>query len=226
MTKIISENSGIDKCRRCGTCCKKGGPSLHLEDRELVEGGMIPLKHLFTIRKGEPANDNIRRSIQPAATDIIKIKGQGNTLSCRFFNPKDNICKIYEHRALECRVLKCWDTEEIERIYSKNRLVRKDLIYKVAGLWDLVEEHQQRCSYDIIQNLVSLYNRDKKTDSMKMLIDIINYEMHFRRLIIDRSGMDPEMLDFLFGRPLTDTIRMFGVENNFHRNLHLFRPVP
>ncbi|WDN88334.1 hypothetical protein BuS5_01302 [Desulfosarcina sp. BuS5] len=221
MTKIISENSEIDKCRRCGTCCKKGGPSLHMEDRELVEGGIIPLKHLFTIRKGEPANDNIRRSIQPADTDIIKIKGQNNTLVCRFFNPEDNICKIYEHRALECRVLKCWDTEEIERIYSKNRLVRKDLISGVAGLWDLVEEHQRRCSYEIIQNFINRDKSDKKTDSMKGLIEIINYDMHFRHLIIDRGGVDPEMLDFLFGRPLADTMRMFGFENNFHRNLHL-----
>jgi Fe-S-cluster containining protein len=222
MTKIISENSEIDKCRRCGTCCKKGGPSLHVEDRALLESGIIPLRHLFTIRKGEPANDNIKGSIQPAATDIIKIKGQNNTLTCRFFNQEDNnICKIYERRALECRVLKCWDTEEIERIYSKNRLVRKDLISGVAGLWDLVEEHQRRCSYEIIQNFIDRNKSDKKTDSMKGLIEIINYDMHFRQLVVDRGEVDPEILDFLFGRPLTDTIRMFGVENNFHWNLHL-----
>ena len=207
----------IEKCRRCGKCCKNGGPTLHVEDKELVENGIIPLKSLFTIRAGEPANDNIKRSIQPAATDIIKIKGQNNSPVCKFFNSKDNICKIYEHRTLECRVLKCWDTEEIERIYSKTRLVRKDLISGVAGLWDLVEEHQRRCSYEIIQNFITRDKSDKKTDSMKGLIEIINYDMHFRRLITDKSEVDPEMLDFLFGRPLADTIRMFGLENNFHR---------
>ena len=215
--EIQDQNTGLEKCRRCGTCCRNGGPTLHLEDKHLVESGIIPLKSLFTIRKGEPANDNIRKSIQPAATDIIKIKGQNNTLVCRFFNLEDIICKIYEHRAIECRVLKCWDTEEIERIYSKNRLVRKDLISGVAGLWDLVEEHQRRCSYEIIQNFINRDKSDKKTDSMKELIEIINYDMHFRQLIIDRGGVDPEMLDFLFGRPLADTIRMFGFENNFHR---------
>ncbi len=206
---------GLEKCRRCGTCCRNGGPTLHLKDKHLVENGIIPLKSLFTIREGEPANDNIKKSIQPAATDIIKIKGQNNSTVCGFFNSKDNVCKIYEHRALECRVLKCWDTQEIEQIYSKTRLVRKDLISGVAGLWDLLEEHQRRCSYEIIQNFISLYKSDKKNNSMKGLIEIINYDTHFRRLIIKRSELDPGILEFLFGRPLTATIKMFGLETPF-----------
>ncbi len=213
--EIQDQNTGPGKCRRCGTCCRNGGPTLHLKDKHLVESGIIPLKSLFTIREGEPANDNIKKSIQPAATDIIKIKGQNNSTVCGFFNSKDNLCKIYEHRALECRVLKCWDTQEIEQIYSKTRLVRKDLISGVAGLWDLVEEHQRRCSYEIIQNLTSLYKSDKKNNSMKGLIEIINYDTHFRRLIIKRSELDPGILEFLFGRPLTATIKMFGLETPF-----------
>ncbi len=213
--EIQDQNTGLGKCRRCGTCCRNGGPTLHLKDKHLVESGIIPLKSLFTIREGEPANDNIKKSIQPAATDIIKIKGQNNSTVCGFFNSKDNLCKIYEHRALECRVLKCWDTQEIEQIYSKTRLVRKDLISGVAGLWDLVEEHQRRCSYEIIQNLISLYKSDKKNNSMKGLIEIINYDTHFRRLIIKRSELDPGILEFLFGRPLTATIKMFELETPF-----------
>jgi Fe-S-cluster containining protein len=213
--EIQDQNTGFEKCRRCGTCCRNGGPTLHLEDKHLVESGIIPLKSLFTIREGEPANDNIKKSIQPATTDIIKIKGQNNSPLCRFFNSKDNVCKMYEHRALECRALKCWDTQEIEQIYSKTRLVRKDLISGVAGLWDLVEEHQRRCSYEIIQNLISLYKSDKKNNPMKGLIEIINYDTHFRRLIIKRSELDPGMLEFLFGRPLTATIKMFGLETPF-----------
>ena len=219
--KNIMKNSEITECRRCGTCCKKGGPSLHMEDLDLVEKGIIPLKDLFTIREGEPANDNIKGSIQPAVTDIIKIKGQGNSLICRFFDYKNSICGIYDSRPVECRVLKCWDTSDIERIYSKNRLVRKDLVANIDGLCNLVEEHQKRCSYDTIKGFINTHNSDKKTDSIKNVLEIINYDKQIRQLIIERGGLDTEILDFLFGRPLTETIRMFGFDEeikNYVRN--------
>jgi|GEM_PF-190798 len=215
------ENLEITECRRCGTCCKKGGPSLHVEDMGLVEKGIIPLKNLFTIREGEPANDNIKGSIQPAAADIIKIKGQGNSLVCGFFDYKNSICKIYDSRPVECMVLKCWDTSDIERIYSKSRLVRKDLIANIDGLWDLVEEHQKRCSYDTIKNFVSAYNSDKKIDSIKSVVELINYDKQIRQLIIEQGGLDIEILEFLFGRPLTETIGMFEFDEeikNYVRN--------
>jgi hypothetical protein len=34
-------------CRRCGTCCRKGGPALHREDRHLVVDGLIPADVYF-----------------------------------------------------------------------------------------------------------------------------------------------------------------------------------
>jgi Fe-S-cluster containining protein len=40
MSKVIT------KCIRCGTCCKKGGPSFHLEDKMLIEKGIILSKYL------------------------------------------------------------------------------------------------------------------------------------------------------------------------------------
>lgn len=44
-------------CRRCGTCCIKGGPSLHREDLPLVEEGRIRVQDLVCIRSGEMAYD-------------------------------------------------------------------------------------------------------------------------------------------------------------------------
>jgi len=150
---IKSDNS-ISECKRCGTCCKKGGPCFHIEDKKLIEKGVIPIKYLYTIREGELAYDNIKGCLVPVTSDLIKIKGQNDSWECVFFNENENSCKIYDKRPVECRVLKCWDTREIELIYSENRLTRKDLVYKVEGLWDLIEEHQSRCSYDKIKHFV------------------------------------------------------------------------
>lgn len=204
MNKVITE------CIRCGTCCKKGGPSFHLEDKVLIEKGIILSKYLYTIREDELCYDNVKESILPAASDIIKIKGQKDSITCIFFNEKENECTIYDNRPLECRALKCWDTREIERIYSKNRLTRKDLISTIEGLWDLVEDHQRRCSYETLKFFIDALNKDEKDEALKGIFDIIEYDAQIRELVVQKGDLDPEMTDFIFGRPITETIRMYG----------------
>jgi len=204
MSKVITE------CIRCGTCCKKGGPSFHLEDKVLIEKGIILSKYLYTIREGELCYDNVKKSILPAASDILKIKGQKDSLTCIFFNEKENECTIYDNRPLECRALKCWDTREIERIYSKNRLTRKDLISPIEGLWDLIEDHQNRCSYETFKLFIDALNKDKKDEVLNGILDIIKYDAQIRELVVQKGSLDPEMTDFIFGRPITETIRIYG----------------
>jgi Fe-S-cluster containining protein len=209
VSKII-QNPGITECRRCGTCCKKGGPCFHLEDKILIEKGIILSKYLYTVREHELCYDNVRESILPAASDIIKIKGQKDSLACIFFNEKENECTIYDNRPLECRALTCWDTREIEKIYSKNRLTRKDLLSNVEGLWGLVEDHQKQCSYEKLTLFIDILKKGQKDKALKGILDIIKYDAQIRELVVQKGGLDPEMTDFIFGRPITETIRVYG----------------
>jgi len=204
MSKVITE------CIRCGTCCKKGGPSFHLEDKVLIEKGIILSKYLYTIREDELCYDNVKESILPAASDIIKIKGQKDSMTCIFFNEEENECTIYANRPLECRALKCWDTREIEKIYSKNRLTRKDLISTIEGLWDLIEDHQNQCSYETLKLFIDALNKDKKDEVLNGIFDIIKLDAKIRELVVQKGGLDPDMTDFIFGRPITETIRIYG----------------
>ena len=206
----IKQDPGITECSRCGTCCKKGGPSFHLEDKVLIEKGIILSKYLYTIREGELCYDNVKESILPAASDIIKIKGQKDSVTCIFFNEKENECTIYDNRPVECRALKCWDTREIERIYSKNRLTRKDLISTIEGLWNLIEDHQRRCSYEALKFFIAVLNKNEKDEALNGIFDIIEYDAQIRELVVQKGDLDPEMTDFIFGRPITETIRMYG----------------
>lgn len=202
----------IKECIRCGTCCKKGGPSFHLEDKLLIEKGIIPSKYIYTIRKGERSYDNVKECFLPASSDILKLKGQKNSWTCVFFNEKNNNCTIYEHRPIECKVLKCWDTREIEKIYAKNRLTRNDLIASVEGLWELVKGHQERCSYDMLKLSINSLNTGKKEEALKGILDIIEYDNKIRDLTVQRTGLDPELTDFLFGRPIMETIKIYGLK--------------
>ena len=203
------------QCRRCGTCCCKGGPALHLEDEELVVSGRIPLKELFTIRQGEPAFDNVRGVVSPAPTDIIKIKGAAQTdATCRFLNQEEVGCTIYDHRPVECRVLTCWDSRAITEMYDRDRLTRDRLLSRLPGLSDLVAEHQERCSYRGIGLLTERIKsaQDENGEAAKALLATVRYDQSLRQVTVERSRLDRELLDFLFGLPLTETLIRFKVK--------------
>jgi len=200
------------ECRRCGTCCRKGGPSFHHADKALIEKGVIHSKYLYTIRKGELAYDNVRQCLEPVRSDVIKLKGKGKGWTCILFDEKQNACTIYDNRPLECRALKCWDTRAIEDLYAQERLERKDLIADVEGLWGLIKDHQARCNYVTIQKLVDEINNDRGGHARQKLAEIIQFDIEIRKLVVSRGGLEVEMLDFLFGRPLKQTLKNFGLK--------------
>lgn len=210
----MSHKPAITQCQRCGTCCRKGGPTLHLEDQELVESGKIPLKQLFTIRQGEPAFDNVAGTIAPAVTDIIKLKGksEGSDICC-FYDDGSKGCSIYDDRPAECRALMCWDTREIQELYNCRRLTRRHLIAKVKGLWELVQDHQERCEYGYVAELAAdLKRKSPQAQSQKKLLELIRYDESLRQITCEQAKLDREMLPFLFGRPLSFTIQMFQLK--------------
>lgn len=201
-------------CRRCGTCCLKGGPALHLEDQPLVDSGRIQLKHLMTFRQGEPTLDNVTDTIAPAVTDIIRIRGMHeNRSDCVFYDRAQKECRIYDQRPVECEALKCWDTQKIKSIYSSRRLTRRHLISKVQGLWEMVEDHQDHCDYAYIAELVEKIRRTHPVkEAMAELLEMIRYDQHLREVTLERANMDSGMLLFLFGRPLSFTIKLFEMQ--------------
>ncbi len=197
-------------CRRCGTCCRKGGPALHAEDVELVKNGVIGIESLFTIRAGERVHDNVRGRVVSLHTEIVKIKGQNDSWTCRFYNADAAGCRIYAHRPLECRALACWDPSELERIYQRGRITREDLIGSIRGLWDLVQTHESRCSQEKLAGMISRLTTPLDSSLTDAICECIAHDRHLRQLTVEKSGIAPALLDFLFGRPLQETVKTYG----------------
>ena len=216
--------SDTTTCRRCGTCCQKGGPALHREDRALVETGRIPAAQLYTIRKNERVRDNVRNNLVPAAADIIKIKGRDRTWTCAFYDPERRGCRIYAHRPLECRVLKCWDTRDIERLYDRERLARRDLVGTVKGLWDLICDHDDRCDHACLEKLVRAVVHEKAPSALADITQMVVYDRELRSLVVEKGHAPADMLDFLFGRALTRTIQTLGVTLVQRGNQFMLKP--
>jgi Fe-S-cluster containining protein len=214
------------RCRRCGTCCEKGGPALHLEDRERVEAGVIPADCLFTLRRGEMVRDNVTGVLAPLDREIIKIKGQHGRWTCRFYEREQHGCAIYSHRPVECQALNCRDTRQIEAMYATRRLIRKDLLDNVEGLWDLIVDHETRCAYERVGDLVGR-GVDPATGQLQaqsQILEMMGYDTHLRKLVVDTGGMDAGMLDFIFGRPLSETIAMHHIR--LEKTAHGYRLCP
>ena len=201
----------IDHCQRCGICCQKGGPALHKEDALLIEKGSIPAKSLFTLRKGEMAFDNVRGHAAPLKDEIIKIKGRDGSWVCCYYDTAAQACRIYDSRPLECQVLACWDTADIEKIYAHDRLTRQDLLRSVSGLWEIVQTHERRCAYRKIEKWVPQIKSGNET-ARAALCEVVAYDGYLRSLTVTKSGIATALLDFLFGRPLSETlIKMYNL---------------
>lgn len=160
---------------------------------------------LFTLRKGEMAWDNVRGGLGPLSAEMIKIKGTGGTWTCIYFDGESNLCGNYGNRPIECRILKCWDTAEITAIYDKDRLTRAELFKSIPGLWDLIQEHESRCSHDLFGKSIQDQDQDENVCQ-----EIVQYDRHLRDLVLEKMDVDPKILDLLFGRPFSKKMIRIG----------------
>ncbi len=213
LSKLVNvSREGISECARCCTCCAKGGPALHKEDKELYTNNSLHGRFLFTIRKGEPAEDNVKGGLIFADTDIIKIKSKTNSSNCLYVDLLKNSCSIYDSRPLECRILKCWDTTDIETIYDKDRLTRKDLLGHIDGLWEIITDHQEECSYDKVRDLIDQNPEKLDKDAARKILEMIQYDATIRPMVLEKGNLDSNMLDFLFVIPIAKALKRLSLE--------------
>lgn len=186
-------------CQRCGTCCRKGGPALHLEDLQLLDD--IPLSDLVCLRRGELAFDPRLDSLQPLQHELLKIRGKDMGWECVYYSRQDKSCTIYGHRPLECRSLSCADNEKIYHAMAVPTLSRGDMIPKESALWGCIADHEELFP-------VERAIRFAKSEAGGVLAispeldEMIRLEAHFRQSLAERvQAMDVDLWAYL-GRPL------------------------
>lgn len=185
-------------CRRCGTCCVKGPPALHLEDLPLLWDGALSKSDLCTLRIGEPVQDQILGAATLLETECVKIRTAPEGSTCIFFQNQEAACLLYAHRPLECRALKCWDTAELAEVYGRKRLTRLDVIHAHGGLAELVREHEARCGCAKLLEWLG----QGTVQSRMALQEAQAYDAALRTVLAERTVLKAGMLPFLLGRPL------------------------
>jgi len=194
-------NGSQKECNRCGKCCIRGGPTLHKRDRDLIISGYLAPSDLILFRSHEIAFDPISDKLIFLDTEMIKIRGKKGLGECKFYKREGSQCIIYEQRPLECVVLKCWDTGDIEKILLKDLLIREDFIPKDSLLWRIIEEYERTFNLLLIKNTL---NSLKKRERDVFLNDLFKKDLLFRKELVKELNIRPDDLLFFLGRPLLE----------------------
>jgi Fe-S-cluster containining protein len=170
----------------------------------------IKKENLYTIRRGELVRDNITDGLVVTHTELIKIKERdGETRGCVFYDEAGKACTIYAHRPVQCSAFKCWDTDEFMKAYKGPKLMREQVV-EDGVLLGLIEEHERRCSYAVLEEHAREIE-SKGEEVVERILDLLKFEYHLRPFICEKLGLNPDEMDFFFGRPLIKTITMFGL---------------
>lgn len=198
-----------DHCIRCGECCHKSSPTLHREDLSLLKKGLVKRNHLYTIRKGEAVHDNVKGCVVNARIEMIKVR-EGAGGGCTFYEEDGSTCAIYENRPVQCSALQCWDPRAFMEVYEGPKLDRRSAVDN-ESLMGLIEGHEKRCAYGTLEGQIKKI-RDEGDKAIEEVLRILQFDFELRPMVVEKLGLLPDEVDFFFGRPLVDTIGMFGLK--------------
>jgi Fe-S-cluster containining protein len=198
-------------CIRCGTCCTKGSPTLLEDDMELFNRDILKPGHLITIRAGEPAYSNRTEELAATPEELIKIRETSGSKTCIFFEKSGSECTIYESRPAQCRSQECWNASACEGIDGLTPINRKRLLEPATSLWEIIQRHEERCSYSEFNRAMTRLGATKG-QTVGEVIDLLAFDHHVREFIAENFGIDPDSMDFFLGRPLQDAIANYGLE--------------
>jgi len=197
-------------CIRCGTCCASGSPTLVDKDIELFFKGVLTPERVETLRKGDMAYSNITEDAAPLEDEAVKIKEKPNTKTCVFLDEKERACLIYEFRPVQCRRQECWNPDNSQGIEDLPKLTRRPLLEPTGVLWEIIQRHEERCSHDELRRVIARL-AGTKGQTVDQVLDMLRFDEHVREFAAEHFKLTPDSFDFLFGRPIRQTIHIYGL---------------
>ncbi len=195
-------------CDRCGDCCRKGSPSLMKEDLNLFVLGILSYENTYTIRPNEPVISIEDNSTYESYVELIKINDKGLSTACFFYDNEEG-CTIYEKRPIQCRKYICWDHSDVIIGLQQNALNRADIFGSVEVVMEIIKKHEEKCSYEKLSRAFERLSSNKE-EAIEDIIDMLQYDTYIRPFIEERLNIPKEATNLILGRPLIETINVFG----------------
>lgn len=201
-------------CRRCGTCCRQGGPALHGPDLKLIRTGQLQLDDLITVRRGELAFQPLGTCPEPVHHEFLKLAGQGGTWCCAFYDENTNGCRRYHHRPMACSVLDCTDTGPLLDLAGQDLLTRYDCLFTNDPLLPLIHEHEQTCPCPDLEAIGRELEQSETTSPLADLEAAVSRDLAFRSRIAASHRLSLARELFAFGRPLFQLLLPLGLHTH------------
>ncbi|MEE4165241.1 MAG: YkgJ family cysteine cluster protein, partial [Desulfocapsaceae bacterium] len=170
----------------------------------------LPLAQLITIRAGELAHNPLTGRLQPVKRELVKISGVGHQWNCCYLDPEEKSCTIYDKRPKACRVLKCWDTREIEELIENDTIGRLDIVPENDPVRPFLVEHDTLYP---CPDMIAL-TTDQKLEQSDALEDLVNREIGFRTRVVENFDLSLGEELFYFGRPIFHLLVSIGAQIN------------
>lgn len=204
----------LPTCVQCGECCRKGSPTLHLEDLELLQQGKIPWEQVYALRRGEPVRPpNQENEGRPffLLDERIKIREHRDGKGCVFLEDGSDLCTIYSDRPIQCRAQACWDPTESRELGKGIYLTRQDIFEKVELLMQVIVEHEKRCSFEALHAAFKKLQESGERD-IEAFLGLVSYEDHFRNFVSEQFHIPRQELELVLGRSFADLMPLFGLK--------------
>lgn len=196
-------------CIRCGECCEASSPTLQMPDLSLILEGNLALEDLYTVRIGEMVQDPIQGLLRTTEQELLKVRERPEG-GCTFYDPDEKGCSRYSSRPLQCSSLTCWDMGPFLRVHARPKAARRDIL-RDSDLLRLMAEHDRRCAYQVLEAHVRAIPQEGES-AVQAVLQILRFDHDLRKLMPQRLNVNEGRLDFLLGRPLSETIGMFGLK--------------
>lgn len=201
----------LPTCIRCGECCRNGSPTLQEEDLELLRENRISWDALVTLRRGEPVHSEQQGKPFFLLDERIKIREREGTRECIFLDVDEFACGIYADRPVQCRAQACWDQNATEELAQQPYLTRQDIFQDVPLLLDLMKEHDHKCAFSKLDAAFCKL-AEKEDGAVDQLLELLNYEEHFRDFVAEQLNIPSELRPLVFGRSFADLLPLYGVK--------------
>jgi len=213
-------------CRRCGTCCRQGGPALHGPDLDLIRSGHLQIDDLITVRRGELAFQPLGTCPEPVHHEFLKLAGQGGSWCCAFYDDTTKGCRRYHHRPMACSILDCTDTGPLLDLAGQDLLTRFDCLSTDDPLLPLIHEHEHACPCPDLEAIGRELELAETTYPLADLEAAVSRDLAFRSRIAASHQLSLARELFAFGRPLFQLLHPLGLHtHNTPAGIRLSRTV-
>lgn len=166
------------------------------------------MDNLQVIREGELAFNPFKEVVEPVPVEMIKLAVQGDSWECPFHQKQGGVsgCIIHADRPMECRLLKCWDTADIEAVTFKNCLTRFDLLGKDNAILAKIVEHEDTCSYSELWRAMEGVTKED-AESLEVVRVILARDLQIRQQLVADFHLNLQQELFYLGQPMFRVLR-------------------